>query len=62
MQKDNIEENPQEEVQELKHWQWIKGDQSGSVVTIKEEGSDWITFNEGGRLATELKSELVAHF
>jgi len=59
MQKDNIEETPQEEVQELKHWQWIKGDQSGSVVTIKEEGSDWITFNEGGRLATELKSEFI---
>tara|TARA_R110002050_G_scaffold123404_1_gene242171 strand:- start:34 stop:591 length:558 start_codon:yes stop_codon:yes gene_type:complete len=59
MQKDNIEETPQEEVQELKYYQWIKGDQSGSVVTIKEEDSNWITFNEGGRLATEFRSEFI---
>ncbi len=51
--------NSQEEVQELKYYQWIKGDQSGSVVSIKEEDPDWITFNEGGRLSTELRSEFI---
>jgi hypothetical protein len=51
----NIEEN----ILGVKYYQWIKGDQSGSVVTIKEEDSNWITFNEGGRLATELKSEFI---
>ena len=58
MQKDNIEETPQE-IQEKKYYQWIKGDQSGLVVTIKEEDSNWITFNEGGRLATEFRSEFI---
>jgi len=58
MQKDNIEETPQE-IQEQKYYQWIKGDQSGSVVTIKEEDLNWITFNEGGRLATEFRSEFI---
>ena len=59
MQKDNIEETPQEEVQELKYYQWIKGDDTGLVVTIKKEGPKWITFENGGRLATELKSEFL---
>ena len=55
MQKDNIEET----AQEVKHWQWIKGDDSGNVVTFKEEGPQWITFNEGGRIATELRDEFL---
>jgi len=55
MQKDNIEETSVE----VKHWQWIKGDDSGLVVTIKEEGPKWITFDNGRRLATELKSEFI---
>ena len=59
MQEENIEETPQEEVQELKHWQWIKGDDSGNVVTFKDEGPIWITFNEGGRIATELRDEFL---
>ena len=41
------------------HWQWIKGDDSGNVVTFKEEGSQWITFNEGGRIATGLRDEFL---
>ena len=59
MQEDNIEETPQEEVQKLKHWQWIKGDNSGNVVTFNDEGPLWITFNEGGRIATELRDEFL---
>ncbi len=59
MQKNNTEETQQEEVQERKYYQWIKGDQSGVVVTIKEEDTNWITFNEGGRLATEFRSEFL---
>ena len=58
MQKDNIKETS-EEVETKVHYQWIKGDESGNVVTIKEEGSKWITFNEGGRLAKDLKDEFL---
>ena len=58
MQKENIEETPQE-VQENIHWQWIKGDNIGSVVTFNNEGPIWITFNEGGRIATELRDEFL---
>ena len=55
MQKNNTEETSAG----VKHWQWIKGDDSGLVVTIKEEGPKWITFENGSRLATELKSEFI---
>ncbi len=55
MEKDNIKETSVE----VKHWQWIKGDDAGLVVTIKKEGPKWITFDNGGRLATELKSEFL---
>ena len=55
MEKDNIKETSIE----VKHWQWIKGDDAGLVVTIKEEGPKWITFDNGSRLATELKSEFL---
>ena len=58
MQKEKIEETPKE-VETKVHYQWIKGDESGNVVTIKEEGSKWITFNEGGRLAKDLKDEFI---
>ena len=59
MQKDNIEENPQEELKSKVYWQWIKGDDSGNVVTFKDEGPQWITFNEGGRIATDLRDEFL---
>jgi|TARA_B100000780_G_C20836109_1_gene332273 hypothetical protein len=59
MQTENIEETPKEEVKELKHWQWIKGENSGDVVTFNNEGPIWITFNEGGRIATDLRDEFL---
>lgn len=58
MQKEKIEETSKE-VETKVHYQWIKGDESGNIVTIKEEGSKWITFNEGGRLAKDLKDEFI---
>ena len=45
------------EVIEKTYYQWIKGDDSGLVITIKEEDDQWIYFNEGGRLSKDLKSE-----
>ena len=45
MQKDNIEETPQE-VHENKYWQWVKGEKSGDVVTIKNIDDKWINFND----------------
>jgi len=70
MQKDNIEENilgvnaalPGEETEEVtdsKYFQWIKGDDTGRVVTIKNIDNQWINFNEGGRLAKDLKDEFI---
>jgi hypothetical protein len=41
------------------YWQWIKGDDSGNVVTIKNTDDQWINFNEGGRLAKDLKDEFI---
>ena len=59
MQKDNIKETLQEESNEPLHWQWIKGDDIGNVVTIKNEDDKWINFNNGTRLAKDLKSEFI---
>jgi len=44
---------------EGKHWQWKKGDEWGTVVTIKDIDDEWINFNEGGRLAVGLKDEFL---
>ena len=44
MQKDNIKETLQEDSNEPLHWQWIKGDDIGNVVTIKSEDDKWINF------------------
>ena len=49
----------EKEVIESKHWQWIKGDETGSVVTIKDEDGEWINFTQGGRLAQALKAEYL---
>ena len=57
MQKDKTEE-----VQETVYYQWIKGDNSGSVVTIKDVDDKWINFNEGGRLAKDLQDEFNGKF
>ena len=59
MQKDNIELIPEDEVTESKYFQWIKGDDIGRVVTIKDIDDQWINFNEGGRLAKDLKDEFI---
>ncbi len=59
MQKDNIKETLQEDSNEPLHWQWIKGDDIGNVVTIKSEDDKWINFNNGTRLAKDLKSEFI---
>ena len=58
MKKDKIKETS-EEVSEIKYWQWIKGDDTGNVVTIKNEDDKWINFNNGTRLAKDLKSEFI---
>ena len=58
MQKDNIEETSVE-AQESKYFQWIKGDDMGRVVTIKDIDDQWINFNEGGRLAKDLRNEFI---
>ena len=47
------------EVKDPKYWQWIKSEMIGTVVTIKDTDDDWINFNEGGRLAKDLKDEFL---
>jgi hypothetical protein len=58
MQKEN-NESLTEEVTTVTHYQWIKGDNSGSIVTIKDTDDQWINFNEGGKLAKDLKDEFL---
>ena len=66
----NIEENilgvnsplPGEESEDVtnsEYWQWIKGEKSGDVVTIKNIKDNWINFNEGGRLSKDLQNEFL---
>ena len=58
MQKEN-NESLTEEVTTVTHYQWIKGDNSGGIVTIKDTDDQWINFNEGGKLAKDLKDEFL---
>ena len=58
MQKENSE-SLTEEVTTVTHYQWIKGDNSGSIVTIKDTDDQWINFNEGGKLAKDLRDEFL---
>jgi hypothetical protein len=58
MQQENTT-NDSDEVIESKHWQWIKGDLIGDVVTFKDTDDQWINFNEGGRIAIGLKDEFL---
>lgn len=58
MQKENSE-SLTEEVTTVTHYQWIKGDNSGGIVTIKDTDDQWINFNEGGKLAKDLKDEFL---
>ena len=58
MQKEN-NESLTEEVTTVTHYQWIKGDNSGGIVTIKDTDDQWINFNEGGKLAKDLKDDLL---
>lgn len=54
------QENKKEDTPvENKYWQWKKGEDEGVVVTIKDIDSEWINFNEGGRLAIGLKDEFL---
>tara|TARA_B100001758_G_C18029813_1_gene412449 strand:+ start:40 stop:570 length:531 start_codon:yes stop_codon:yes gene_type:complete len=48
-----------EEVKESVYWQWKKGENTGNVITIKDIDDKWINFNEGGRLAKDLKDEFI---
>ena len=57
MEKDKIENTT--EITKPIYWQWIKSDDRGKVVTFKDVGVEWITFNEGGRIATELRDEFL---
>ena len=57
MKKENTEKTA-----EKVYWQWIKGEDSGRVVTIKNTDDQWINFNEGGRLAKDLKDEFYSTY
>ena len=57
MQKENSENLT--EVANITHYQWVKGETSGNVVTIKDTDDKWINFNEGGRLAKDLMDEYI---
>jgi hypothetical protein len=61
MQHENITDDDSVEITESKHWQWIKGDLTGDVVTFKDTDDKWINFNEGGRIAIGLKDEFLVN-
>lgn len=39
--------------------QWIKGDKIGNVEKIETQDGEWITFQSGSRIATELLNEFL---
>lgn len=59
MQENNTKEDSQTEIVESKYWQWIKGELTGTVVTIKDIDDKWINFVEGGRLSKSLRDEFI---
>ena len=70
MQKDNTEENilgvnsplpgeKTEEATDSKYFQWIKGEDIGAVVNIKDIDDQWINFTNGRRLAKDLRDEFI---
>jgi hypothetical protein len=44
---------------EGKNLQWIKGDKTGAVETISAVDNEWIIFQSGGRISSELIYEFM---
>jgi hypothetical protein len=44
---------------EITKYQWIKGDKIGNVEDIIDYGQEWITFKNGGRIASSLLNEFM---
>jgi len=40
-------------------YQWVKGDNQGTLEDVKESDSEWVTFNSGRRISQELISEYM---
>lgn len=60
MELENDIPNEQIDPPKIKYLQWIKGDTIGDVVTISHADTEWIYFNEGGRISTSLKDEFLS--
>lgn len=46
-------------LEEGKSLQWIKGDKAGSVEIILSADNEWVIFQSGGRISTELIHEFM---
>lgn len=46
-------------LEEGKTLQWIKGDKAGSVETILSIDNEWVIFQSGGRISSELIHEFM---
>lgn len=46
-------------LEEGKNLQWIKGDKAGSVEIIASIDNEWVIFQSGGRISTELIHEFM---
>ncbi len=44
---------------EITKYQWIKGDKIGNVEDVIEYGQEWVTFRNGGRIASTLLNEFM---
>jgi hypothetical protein len=45
--------------EQVKQYQWIKGDNFGNIVTVKDEDSQFINFTDGSRIFKTVKSEFL---
>jgi hypothetical protein len=46
-------------LEEGKSLQWVKGDKAGSVEIISSHDNEWVIFQSGGRISTELIYEFM---
>ena len=59
MHQESSTNNTEVEISKPEYWQWIKGDLIGNVVTFKDTDDSYINFNEGGRIAVNLRDEFL---
>lgn len=57
--KSKMAELEKQEAESPKRFQWIKGDNFGDIVTLKEEHGDFLVFTNGERIFRSMQAEFL---